>query len=241
VQNEIWVLAMDLKGRVQADALERYRRHAPALLERLGADLRWAMAQWRGNLRTTAAYFAQWTHDSLQAELGPLSLQEGEELIVRHLAGARDSFTRVVRGFQDRLAKGIERALRLQFSGARFEASIRQPERPDIRVSRVFDLSLEVVWFLIPMPLFRPLVNRHFLRRLPWEIDKNLHRLAAQWSQAATTVIDDLAGQARGFMREELATIEGLISTAEDQRPAAARALAALDALERAQGGPGGQ
>jgi len=241
VQNEIWILAMDLKGRVQADALERYLRHAPALLERMSGDLRWAMSQWRGNLRTTAAYFAQWVHEALQVELGPLAHQEGEELIVRHLASARDSFTRVVRGFQDRLAKGIERALHMEFNGARFEASIQQPQRPDIRVSRVFDLSLEVVWFLIPMPVFRPLVNRHFLRRLPWEIDKNLHRLAAQWSQAATGVIDDLAGQAKGFMRQELATIEGLVSEAQDRRPAIEQALVALDRLGQGSGGAGGR
>jgi hypothetical protein len=199
------------------------------------------MSQWRGNLRTTAAYFAQWVHEALQVELGPLAHQEGEELIVRHLASARDSFTRVVRGFQDRLAKGIERALHMEFNGARFEASIQQPQRPDIRVSRVFDLSLEVVWFLIPMPVFRPLVNRHFLRRLPWEIDKNLHRLAAQWSQAATGVIDDLAGQAKGFMRQELATIEGLVSEAQDRRPAIEQALVALDRLGQGSGGAGGR
>jgi len=241
VQNEIWILAMDLKGRVQADALERYLRHAPELLARMSRDLRWAMSQWRGNLRTTAAYFAEWAHEALQVELGPLSLQEGEELIVRHLASARDSFTRVVRGFQDRLTKEIERALSLTFTGARFEASIQQPQRPDIRVSRVFDLSLEVVWFLIPMPLFRPLVNRHFLRRLPWEVEKNLHRLAAQWSQAATGVIDDLAGQAKGFMRQELGTIGGLVSKAQDQRPAIEQALATLAGLEQESGGAGGR
>jgi GTP-binding protein EngB required for normal cell division len=240
VQNEIWVLALDLKGRVQADALGRYLRHAPDLLARMTESLRSAMSQWRGNLRRTSAQFAEWAQDALHAELGPLSHQEGEELIVRHLAAARDSFNRVVRGFQNRLAQGIERALHLTFSGASFEARIEQPQRPDIRVSRVFDLSLEVVWFLIPMGLFRPLVNRHFLRRLPWEVDKNLHRLAAQWSQAATGVIDDLAGQARGFMRQELGTIDGLVSKAQDRRPAIEQALAALDRLEQGSGGPRG-
>jgi hypothetical protein len=240
VQNEIWVLSMDLKGRVQTDALERYLRHAPALVARMTADLRAAMPQWRGNLRKTVAEFARWAHATLQAELDPLSHEEGEELIVRRLAAARDSVTRVVRAFQDRLAKGIDRAFHMTFTGARFEATIEQPQRPDIRVSRVFDLSIEVIWFLIPMSLFRPLIYRHFLRRVPWEVSKNLHRLAAQWSQAATAVIDDLARQAKDFMREELVTIEGLVSIAQDQRPAVEEALATLDRLAPPRDGPAG-
>ncbi len=237
VQNEIWVLSMDLKGRLQADALERYMAHSADLVRRLRADLRSTMTQWSGHLRQTAEQFAEWASDTLHEHLGPLSYQEGEELITRHLAPAQESISRVVRAFQDRLAKSIERALRMTFTGANFDAAVRQPEEPDVRVSRVFDISFEVVWFLIPMWLFRPLVNRHFLRRLPWEVEKNLHRLAGQWSQAIAASIDDLARQARDFMRQELATIEGLVSKARDQRPAVEQALAALDGMERTSGG----
>lgn len=233
VRNEIWVLSMDLKGRVQADALERYLRHSPALVARLRADLHLAMPQWTGHLRQIAEQFAQWMGDALYAELGPLSHQEGDELTARHIAAAQESLTRVVRAFQDRLAKDIERALHMTFSGANFEGTIRHPERPDVRLSRVFDIPFEILWFVIPMPIFRPLVNRHFVRRIPWEVEKNLHRLVAQWSQAIAASMDDLARQAQAFMRDELTTIEGLVSKTQDQRPALERALAALDGLEQ--------
>jgi GTP-binding protein EngB required for normal cell division len=231
VRNEIWVLSMDLTGRVQADALERCLGHSAELVARLTADLRSVMTQWRGHLGRTAAQFAQWASDALCAELGPLSHKEGDELAARHLAAAQDSLTRVVRAFQNRLAKEIDRALHLTFTGASFEGAIRHPERPDVRLSRVFDIPFEILWFVIPMPIFRPLVNRHFVGRLPWEVDKNLHRIAAQWSQAIAASIDGLARQAQDFMREELATIEGLISNAQDQRAAIEQALAALDGL----------
>ena len=237
VRNEIWVLSMDLRGRVQADALERYLRHSADLIARLTADLRLAMRQWRGHLRQTADQFAQWASDALYAELGPLSHQEGDELIARHLAAGQESLSRVVRAFQDRLGKDIERALHMTFSGANFDGAIRHPERPDVRVSRVFDIPFEILWFVIPMRIFRPLVNRHFVRRIPWEVEKNLHRLAAQWSQAIAVSIDGLAHQAQDFMREELATIERLVATALDQRPAIEQALAMLDSLERSSGG----
>jgi hypothetical protein len=224
---------MDLRGRVQADALERYLRHSTGLIARLSADLRSRMTQWKGHLRQTSEQFAQWAGDALYAELGPLSHQEGDELTARHLAAAQESVTRVERGFQDRLAKDIEQALHMTFTGASFEGTIRHPERPDVRLSRVFDIPFEILWFLIPMRIFRPLVNRHFVRRIPWEVDKNLHRLAAQWSQAIAASIDDLTRQAQDFMQKELGTIESLVSKAEDQRPAVEQALTVLDDLER--------
>ncbi len=236
VRNEIWVLCMDLKGRVQADALDRYLGHSADLMARLTADLRSKMPQWTGNLRRTADAFARWMSDALYAELGPISHQEGDELTARHVAAAQGSLVRVVRAFQDRLAKDIERALHMAFMGASFEGAIRHPERPDVRVSRVFDIPFEIVWFLIPMRVFRPLVNRHFVRRLPWEVDKNLHRLTAQWSQAIAASIEDLARQAQDFMQQELGTIEGLVAKAQDQRPAVERALAVLGDLERTVG-----
>ncbi len=181
----------------------------------------------------TAEQFAQWAGDALYAELGPLSHQEGDELTARHIAAARESVTRVVRAFQDRLARDIERALHMTFTGASFEGTIRQPERPDVRLSRVFDIPFEILWFVIPMRIFRPLVNRHFVRRIPWEVDKNLHRLTAQWSEAIAMRIDDLARQVQDFMQKELTTIERMVSKAEDQRPAVEQALATLDELDQ--------
>lgn len=233
VRNEIWILCMDLQARVQADALERYLGHSADLVVRLRADLRSTMTQWKGHLRQTAELFAQWAGDALYAELGPLSHQEGDELTARHVAAAQESVTRVVRAFQDRLAKDIERALHMTFTGASFEGAMQQPERPDVRVSRVFDIPFEILWFVIPMRIFRPLVNRHFVRRIPWEVDKNLHRLAAQWSQAIAKSINELARQAQDFMQKELGTIESLVSRAQDQRPAVEQALAVLVDLER--------
>jgi len=229
VQNEIFVLTMELKRRVQAEALERFLKHSAELTVRFRASLREVMPQWKGHLRRTTEQFAGWMGDILYAELGPLSHQEGDELTARNLAAAQESLARAVRAFQDRLASEIEQALDMSFAGATFEGTIRHPERPDIRVSRVFDIPFEILWFVIPMVIFRPLVNRHCVRRISWEVEKNLHRLAGQWSLTIGESIDGLAQHAQQFMREELVTIERLIAQAQDQRPAIETALQALD------------
>jgi len=235
VRNEIWLLSNDFKDRLVTAALEQFLSHYPDLRERLVRDLRSESARWKGNLKKTTEAFEQWAQAALRAQLAPLLREEGDRLAQRQLAAALASFSRVVRAFQDRLAKSIEEALHISFTGAAFEATVKKPRRPDVSVGRVFDTPLELVWFLIPMALFRPLVQHHFLRALPREVEKNLYRAAAQWREAIGRSIDDLAGQAQVFIREELATLEGLVAKAQDQRPAIELALSLLND-ERAPG-----
>jgi hypothetical protein len=168
--------------------------------------------------------------------MGAVSLH-GEGHLAGFLFRARGSVERSVRAFQDRLSKEIERALGIRFDGARFDARVEEPSHPDVRQSPPFDTHFELLSFLVPMTVFRPLVLRHFRRRIPWEAEKNLSRVAAQWADAVGEVIDGLARDAESFLNRELATIEGLVGGAGDagSRTEAIRgALAELDSLESA-------
>jgi hypothetical protein len=82
------------------------------------------------------------------------------------------------------------------------------------------------------MGIFRPLVRRHFLRRIPWEVEKNLSRLAAQWADAVNASIDDLVRRSMAFLTDELATIEELVGNACDRRPEIRKALDLVESLE---------
>jgi hypothetical protein len=86
-----------------------------------------------------------------------------------------------------------------------------------------------MVWFLVPMPIFRWLIYRRLRSQLPWEVEKNLTRLSGQWSKATAQSIASLARQAEEFMDQEAATVIELASATEDKR---ARVTAALEKLE---------
>jgi GTP-binding protein EngB required for normal cell division len=232
VRNEVWLLATDLKGRLQKDALQRFLEHYGELTQGLDEDLRRQMHSWRGNLARTTALFEEWTREAMVARLVPLSHEEGGQLADRHVDAIRASLERVVRGFQDRLAQGIQRALGVRFSGTEFEVVVMPPRRPDVSIDRVFDTPVELLWFLIPMWMVRPLVNRHFLRMLPWEVEKNLCRLAAQWTAAIGRCVDDVAREAQDFIQGELATVEDLLEKAPDRRAAVEKALAEIEDLQ---------
>jgi hypothetical protein len=67
------------------------------------------------------------------------------------------------------------------------------------------------------MFLFRKIFERHFLRSLPREVEKNISRLAAQWEKRINDAIDLMKKQAARYIQEELATIDGLLSKTRGQ------------------------
>ena len=231
VRSEISLFSRDMKSRVRTAAGERFHSYQGKVAGRLSEALPEKMEGWKGNLAKTTRQFQEWLAAALEEELAEVSAAGGDPLS-GFLFQARASFSRTVRAFQDRIAKEIERALGLSFEGANFRAEVAEPSRPDVRTGRTFDTSLELLWFIIPMGIFRPLFRRHFLRRILWEVEKNLSRLAAQWADAVNASIDGLARRSMAFLANELATIEGLVGNACDRRPDIQKALDLLDSHE---------
>jgi GTP-binding protein EngB required for normal cell division len=232
IRSEVDVQIRELKAQVRTTSGERYHGHRGEVAERLQRALDAELPAWKENLARTTRRFQEWLVENLEGELSDLS-GRGEEYLSGYLLKGQTSLQRTVRAFQDRIAKEIEQALGLTFEGASFHAAIAEPTRPNIRVGRIFDVSIDLLWFLIPMGLVRSLVFRHFRKRIDWEAEKNLSRLASQWADAVNASIDDLARQAMGFVLKELATIEGLVAASEDRSPEIRNALEALKSVER--------
>ena len=98
-------------------------------------------------------------------------------------------------------------------------------------MDKTFDIPLDMLWFLVPMPLVRPLIFRHLRGRLPWEVEKNLSRLSVQWADALAASIDDIATQAQRFMKQELETVEEMAAGGDNRVVALDDALHALDGV----------
>jgi GTP-binding protein EngB required for normal cell division len=231
VKSEIGLQIRDLESRVRTVAGERFHAYHREIRDRMHRRLGEVEKEWTGNLDKVTRKFQEWLLEALEEELAEVSFY-GETHLAGFLVTAQSSFQRAVRAFQDRLAKEIENALGISFTGAQFHAEIEEPTRPDVRVGKTFDTQIDLLWFLIPMRVFRRAVFRHFRKQIVWEVEKNLSRLASQWAEAVNRSIDDLARQALTFMKNELATIRGLVEGAEDRRADIETALAELETLE---------
>jgi GTP-binding protein EngB required for normal cell division len=231
VKSEIGLQIRDLESRVRTAAGERFHAYHREIRDRMHRRLGEVETGWSGNLAKVTRKFQDWLHEALEEELAEISYY-GETHLAGFLVTAQSSFQRAVRAFQDRLAKEIENALGISFTGAQFHAEIEEPARPDVRVGKTFDIRIDLLWFLIPMSIFRSLAIRHFRKQIAWEVEKNLSRLASQWADAVNRSIGGLARQSQEFMRNELATIQRLVENAEDRREEIRNALAELDRLE---------
>lgn len=166
VKGEIRLLCNHLQAEVRTAADERFHAYHGEATRRVTANLREAMAGWKGHLGRMTREFEEWLADVMMEEMGAVSLH-GEGHLAGFLFRAQASVERSVRAFVDRLGREIENALGIRFEGARFDPQVEEPAHPDVRLSPTFDTYFERFWFLIPMPVFRPLVRRHFLRRIP--------------------------------------------------------------------------
>jgi GTP-binding protein EngB required for normal cell division len=233
VKGEIRLLCNHLQAEVRTAADRRFHAYRDEVTVRVTANLREAMAGWEGHLGRVTREFEGWLGDAMMEEMGAISLH-GEAHLSGFLFRAQASVERSVRAFADRLAGEIERALGIRFEGVRFDPRVEEPSHPDVRLSPTFDTHFDLLWFLVPMGVFRPLVRRHFLRRVPWEVEKNLSRVAAQWADAVGASIDGLFRDATTFLEREVGTIAGLIGDADaanrlGEIRGALRELAALE------------
>jgi hypothetical protein len=115
------------------------------------------------------------------------------------------------------LNQNIEKVLGLRLAEAEWKIEVTEPHQPDIKTGRTFDFHLDLVWFLIPMFIFRPLFETHFINQVPNEVFVNLSRLAAQWEDRINKAIEGMKKQALKYVQDELSTIEALLSKAGGQ------------------------
>jgi hypothetical protein len=203
IRHELLTLAGDFRQRARAESERRFLGFFGGLSSALETRFNSQFDSERGGLRHLTDWYAKWLAAELKDELAPLSSRSAEQFEPL-LEDAQSSVSRMAHAFQGRLADAIENALDMHFAGAAFSPEIKMPKRPDIQVSRIFDIPFHLLGFLVPMWLFRPLVKRHFRNRIGWEAQKNLYRLAGQWADAIGESIARMADDAAAFMKGEL-------------------------------------
>ncbi len=187
--------------------------HAP-LKRKVAANLEKDLPAWKGNLWKLSRRYEAWMSETMTEEMQRISRSEQVHFFGT-LNKAHASLTRSLEAFRKFLEENIRKVLGVQMADVEWKIDIVEPDRPDIIATKSFDIHLDLIWFLIPMALFRRIFERHFVRGIPREVEMNLSRLAAQWERRINTAIEAMRKQAIAYVQEELATIEALLSKTE--------------------------
>jgi GTP-binding protein EngB required for normal cell division len=183
---------------------------------------------WRGGLAAQAARFEGWMAERLAAELLPLS--EASALLgAELLCEAEARLRRVVEAFRDRLGHNVREAMGVSISQATWEVKLPKLALPPVAVGRTFMMRWEMLSWLVPMGLFGWLFRRHVRGCVPWEVEKNLHRLVSEWCEAVGAALTDLRAQAARWVQAELATLDRLLGQRQPEASAFQEAMQRLD------------
>jgi hypothetical protein len=232
LQKELRLFAHDLTSNM-IDRLSRHLLTFQKTLTRRSKDrFQQQWAGWWMNLRDLTSAFEGWLRSELTDILRRLSESERENLLAP-LWEAETGLGRIVGGFRERLSLRIRETLNVELADDEHSIRVVTPDSPDISVGRVFDTPWDTLWFIIPVPILRPVIRRHFVRQIHWEIEKNLSRLAAQWSERINRSITEAVAREEKYVDTEIATALSILSQRESHVPSIRQALDETNALSR--------
>ncbi len=216
IHSELFAFARENMLRTRTFIAMRLETKRAEFTWKLITSLQKEMPTWKGNLWRLTRRYEEWLEENLTRDLAELSKEEH-----RHFFGALNktymSVSRSLDLFRNLLDSNIETVLGIKLSPAEWDISVPEPSRPDVAFAKVFDFNLDLLWFLIPMIVFRGIFERHFLSKVPRIAQMHLSRLAYQWEIRINRTIEEVRDQALKYVQDELATIDALLSRTAGQ------------------------
>lgn len=238
--------ALAILQRLESDLRRTARAHTQAVLdaqttplqEALGKDLAIEATRWHGSLAKAAADYETWLKAALRARISDLSETQADLLgqPLLHLVKDCDA---ILADFHLHLSRAVAEVLGYSLvlpPGPQFRFELRAP---DIALGPPTMFHLDWIWRVTPVRPFRAWFRHRINRKLAWEAEKNLSRLAAQWSGILEDEGHRMVETARAYVTGELATLERLISRAPDLLGPVQRAQERLRGLGKSVPKPG--
>lgn len=216
VREELGIIAREHQGQTRP-MIETYLEqfHSP-LTKKAVKKLEMDITSWKGNLWKLSRKYETWVSETLSEELRLISKREHSHFLGT-MKKAHASFSRSLEAFSKFLNDNIETVLGVKMAEVDWRIDVTEPNHPDISFAKPFDIHLDLIWFLIPMFLFRKVFERHFIANVPKEVIINISRLAYQWEKSVNNAIEEMRLQSINYIHEELTTIENLISGTKGQ------------------------
>jgi len=179
IQEDLMLIARENSHQTRTFIMQVLGRLQKPLQERALEELHRELPQWRGNLWRLTRRYEEWLTDKMTAEMDRISRTESGHFFGT-LKKAHAGFARALSSFRALLGQNIESVLGVKLAEADWRIDVAEPSRPDVGFIRAFDFHFDLLWFLIPMVLFRKLFESHFLALIPRAVEMNLSRLGAQ-------------------------------------------------------------
>jgi hypothetical protein len=222
---QLQLLARHAAGNTRALVEQHLERTVRKPLEKkLAQSLEEKLPGWRGSLAKELARFEGWLRDALREELAGVSDAE-QGAFLQPLRDLERQCRANLQTFRDELSEKVQSVFGVPLRTTESELEVEAPRSPDVSVGKIFDHNWELISWVIPMPIFRGVVEAHFREKTVSEVYKNLSRLTTQWEERLNAAIAATADQAGQRFDQLTLTVERLLSGGDQERAAAIRPL----------------
>lgn len=216
IREELTIIARENQRQTRIIIMNCLDNFLKPLKKRLSEELEEEISTWKGNLWKITRRYEEWLADRMAEEMSHISKTEH-----RHFQGtlkkAHAGLSRSIEAFRNLLDKNIENVLGVKLAEADWNIEVSEPDHPDIKTFRPFDFHFDLLWFLIPMSIFKGLFEKVFISKISHEVEANISRLASQWEDRINRAIEEMRKQAIRYVKEELNTVDALLSKTHGQ------------------------
>jgi GTP-binding protein EngB required for normal cell division len=237
LREELRLLANEWSARAMEWSLTQLLPVQRQMQEKVTAELHAQFGRWHLRLPAFIEAYRHWLRSFMKHELSHVS-QTQRAMFREPLAKARQHVSRMLRAFQDRLAGHVKTALGIGLAPHEISLAAPEPEEPSLDVSTEFMVPMDVLGYIIPMTICRPMVERNLLRRARYEVEKNLSRMAADWCEHVSAAIEEMRAQAERYARNELAALEQTLAQINSNEGELRKIIGELDGCPEAIGDP---
>jgi GTP-binding protein EngB required for normal cell division len=165
---------------------------------------------WKGNLNQLSKNYINWIRDNLKSELINIIIIE-EKYINNITSKALVHFEKYLEQFGQRFNSDLEKVLGIKIKTYNWKLSKAETVKPDISVTRVFDIPVDLFWFIFPAFLFRKFLLKHFEKEIRYDANKNIHRAISDLTEKINKEIKKISEESFSFINNEIFTIEKLL------------------------------
>lgn len=211
IQKELGYIAQSYENNTRNELeKELLRHHLEPLRALLIKEFHAGYDEWAGNLYKISRNYEKWLKENMAKALDDIEKQE-HDFANDLLAKAQIHLNNYTTHFRERLNQRINEVLHVQLPEEEFQVKVEPLEKPDIITSWAFESHIDMLWFLIPMKLFRNVFRKSFAGQLPGEAEKNLRRLISILTKNINTAIKKSHVEALTYITSKLESIENLL------------------------------
>lgn len=215
-RNELQLITQSYASRTREQLISFILPYHQSVTRSLKDHFRKEYQEWRGNLYVITRKFEQWLGKGIEEEFSNLTV-ETEKKWMKLLRDPHNHLEKYLETARKQRNEEITRVLHISLHDQ--PAEIRKPDikNPDVSVYWTFDSHLDLLWFLIPMVIFRKAFRGFFLNRIPDEIEKNLYRLVSQFTGEINKEIYRMKEDTLTLLRNDLITVEKILSSEKNE------------------------